>query len=274
MRHLVRVTLLLALATGTAIAQAPGEPASSLLGPFTSRSEAEEFLRTAEVVGDRGTPEGITRPRRLTLDNGRIQHDAIFKSIDQRKKGVTRLEKTTQIDFKDSWKFEVAAYELDKLLSLNMVPVTVERRYKGRRGSLQLWVTGMLDSERSAKKIKVPNPARWNWQMYKVNIFDKLIYNIDRNPTNLLVTPDWQLVMIDHSRSFKSMGKVDKIEGIAFFSRSLMMALEKIDKSLLEEKLGSWLTTQEIVTLAERHKSILDHYTAMYETRGRGITYP
>jgi len=247
----------------------------SLLHPFSSRAEIEEFLRTAKIVRESGTPEGITRPRRLTLDNGTIRCDAIFKQIDDRKAGVTRLKSSTEIDFKDSWKFEIAAYELDKLLSLNMVPVTIERRYKNSTGSLQYWIDGSIqESVRVKKKQRPPNPVRWNWQIYKVTVFDKLIYNIDRNPGNILVTPDWRAVMIDHSRAFKSVDRVEALDNLKFFSRSLMKALAALDEGAVREKCGEWITTAEIATLMKRRDEIVEYYRSRVAKEGNKITYP
>ncbi|MFH1574176.1 MAG: hypothetical protein ABIG68_09340, partial [Acidobacteriota bacterium] len=207
------------------------EPKDILTDPFISREEVEDFLRNAEIVKAKGTPIGITNPVRLTLDNGRIRHDAAFKSIDERKLGIYRLEKSTEYDFKDSWKFEVAAYELDKLLNLNMVPPTVERSYLGRKGSLQYWIEGcMSEKDRIDRKLKAPHPVYWNWQVYKVRIFDQLVYNIDRNLGNTLITPDWKCVMIDHSRTFKSVDHLKSPEDMTYFSRSFMAVLEKLDE--------------------------------------------
>lgn len=130
-------------------AQVPGSTRDSLLEPVSTRDQVEEFLRTARVVASRGTPRGITSPERLTLDDGKVRHDALFKRIDERKKGITRLGRSAEYEFKDSWKFEVAACEIDKLLGLNMVPVTVAREYMGTKGSLQYWVDNcMLEKER------------------------------------------------------------------------------------------------------------------------------
>jgi hypothetical protein len=270
----------LAISAGLAIvaplvAQDSPEPKDTVLGPFMSRQEAEEFLRTAEIVKLKGELDGVTNPLRLTLDNGRIEHDAIYKRIDDRKFGVSPLGGTSEFDFKDSWKFEVAAYELDKLLSLNMVPVTVERIYERRHGSLQLWVYDcMPESERVEKKMRPPNPVAWNQKVFKIRIFDRLIYNIDRHLSNLLITPDWRPVMIDHSRAFKSLPRIFSPERMQYFSLSLMDALAKLDKEVLEEKLGDYLTSPEIKQMLVRRDMIFELYEKRLEKEGKRITYP
>ena len=69
------------------------------------------------------------------------------------------------------------------------VPVTVERAYNGHRGSLQFWIDNcMTEGERIKKKLQPPSPIAWNQQMFKVRLFDNLVYSIDRNLGNLLIT--------------------------------------------------------------------------------------
>jgi hypothetical protein len=246
------------------------------LHPFDSREQLEEFLRTAAIVEEKSPPRGSTLPRRLTLKKDSLQCDAAFKAIDERKFGLTRLEESTEFDFKDSWKFEVAAYEIDRLLSLGMVPVTVQRVHEGRRGSLQFWVEGCMDeAERKRRKIQVPNPVLWNWQIHKVRIFDQLIHNIDRNLGNLLITPEWKLIAIDHSRSFKSVNTLRAPEALQSFSRSLMKALGALDETALTEKCGEYLSSVEIENTLARRDRILEIYEALARKKGRGaITYP
>jgi hypothetical protein len=277
MKRAFNATLLvvMVLLSLTVAAQNPPVPGNSLLQPFSSREEVEQFLRTAKIVKSRGTPRGITNPDRLTLDNGQVQHDAVFKRIDERKTGVTKLQWGVEFDFKDSWKFEVAAYEIDKLLNLNMVPVTVAREYRGDWGSLQYWIENcILEKDRLEKKLKPPNPVLWNWQIYKVRIFDQLIYNIDRNLGNILVTPDFRCVMIDHSRSFKNIADLQSPKEMQYFSRSLMEALSKLDEAALKAKCGTSLTDPEISMTLKRRDRIMEYYQRMVREKGDGILFP
>jgi hypothetical protein len=266
------ITLVVALTAG---AQVQLKKIDRLLDPFTSREEIEHFLRTAEIVKIVSRPEGRTNPLRLRLRDSDREQDVIYKYIDVRKPGVYNLGKSTEYDFKDSWKFEVAAYELDKLLNLNMVPVTVERAYQGRTGSFQFWVYDCIsEEERRIEKREPPSVVLWNWQLYKVWIFDKLIYNIDRNLGNLLVTPEWRCIMIDHSRSFKSSGKVEAIEKVYYFSKSMMEAIANLEEAQVRERCGRWLTDSEITTMMERRHELIEYYHEELSENGRSIQYP
>jgi hypothetical protein len=199
----------------------------------------------------------------------------VFKSIDERKPGITKLSTSSEFDFKDSWKFEVAAYELDKLLSLDMVPVTVERLYGRRRGSLQFWVVNcMTEADRLKKKMSPPNKEAWNRQMYTVRIFDNLIFNFDRNLRNLLVSQDWRCFMVDHSRSFKSVGFLKSQADLTHYSASLLERLRVLNSDTLNKACGKYLNGMEISTLLMRRDRILKHFEQLQAKMGASISYP
>ncbi len=62
----------------------------------------------------------------------------------------------------------------------------------------------MMDEEqRRAKNVKPPDENAWNEENNVMNVFDQLIYNMDRNQTNMLIDQDWHLWMIDHGRAFR-----------------------------------------------------------------------
>jgi hypothetical protein len=269
------VLCLAALLALPAVCEAQGKAGISSYAPFGSKEDAETFLRTAKIVKARNLGTGVTLPQRLTLDDGKLRHDGIFKSIDERKTGVTKLTTSNEFDFKDSWKFEVAAYQLDRLLDLDMVPVTVERTYARRTGSLQFWVENcMTESDRQHKNMKPPDPEAWNQQMYKVRIFDNLIYNIDRNLRNLLITQEWKCFMVDHSRAFKSVGFLKSPADLTHFSRSLLERLKTLNDEAVKKECGRYLNGLEISTLLMRRDRILRHFEQLQAKSGSSISYP
>lgn len=242
---------------------------------FTTVQEIEEALRTAKIVKVKELGTGITNPQKFTLDNGKFQFAAVFKTIDERKRGLTKLATSVEMDFKDSWMFEVAAYELDKLLGLNMVPVTVERSYNGKKGSLQLWIENvMTERVRKEKNLSATDTVGWNRQIYKVRVFDNLIYNIDRNLGNLLIDANWKIYMIDHSRCFKNMDLLEHPKDLKLFSRSLMDGLRKLVEKKIQECCGKYLTKQEIKMMLKRRDQILALCDRLHTEKGDSIFYP
>jgi hypothetical protein len=250
---------------------APAKP--PCLGKFATYEEAEEFLKTAKIIKSKGVPVGVTLPQKMTLEKDGRQEFAVFKMIDERKQGITQLAAGPQVDFKDSWKFELAAYELNRMLNMNMIPPVVERTYGTQKGSLQLWIDGcMTELERTNKKIQPPGPMGWRQHIFKVRVFDNLIYNIDRNLGNLLITPDWQLIMIDHTRCFKSLGELKTPKDLTFFSKSLMESLKGLNEKDVEARCGKHITIMEIRSMLERRDKILALYEKIAETPG--AVYP
>jgi hypothetical protein len=188
-------------------------------------SEIEQYLKTAKVVKITDVPVGVTKPRRGFFEPGGLAGSIVFKALmPSRKSG-----------FWESYRSEIAAYELDKLLALGMVPPTVERKLDGALGSAQFWVEHCtLLRERDTSK--APDMVAWNRQVYRQRVWDNLVGNIDRNQGNLLVDQAWNLILIDHSRAFTStmqmpfpMRKIDR----EFYGR-----LKALDEVTLKQHLG------------------------------------
>src|SRR5262245_9459956 len=137
-------------------------------------SEIEAFLKTAKVEKVSELPIGVTRPRRAYIVPGGLAASFAWKPL---KPGV-------QSGYFESYKSEVAAYELDKLLGLNMVPVVVEREVQNESGAAVLWLEGVRSWE---TVLPLPKPASWNRELARMKMFDNLISNGDRNKGNLLV---------------------------------------------------------------------------------------
>ena len=163
------------------------------------------------------------------------------------------------MDFADSYKHEIAAYELDKLIGLDLVPPTVERTFGGRKGSLQLWVEGaMTEAERKKKKITPPDPQAWNEQMYKVRLLHQLTDNTDfRNINNVLSDPSFRVYAVDCSRGFTIYEDLRAPKELVRFSRSVLEAVKALDRPTLQAKLGPWLGGPQIDGLLKRRDKIV-----------------
>jgi len=243
-----------------ATAPAPAARAEEPFGLPLKGEAAETFLRTAEVIRKKGIGTGITHPEQYTLSDGTRNCRAVWKTIDEFKRGVTSLEGGGVIlDFADSYKHEIAAYELDKLLGMDLVPATVERTFGGRKGSLQLWVEGaMTEAERKRKKIAPPDPRAWNEQMYKVRLLHQLTDNTDyRNINNVLSDPSFRVYAVDCSRGFTIYADLRAQKELVRFPRSVLQALKALDRPTLEAKIGRWLGGPQIEGLLKRRDKIV-----------------
>jgi hypothetical protein len=270
MRNVVRVIFLVAVSLLSENALVAQQTAEVFQGEVV-----EQFLLKARMTALRGIPQGVTKPRRATLELDGVAHFAVFKTIDESKPYEPR-EHGVEVDFQDSWHTEVAAYEVDKIIGLEMVPATVERELDGRRGSLQFWVESIMpEAERVAKKINVPDVEAWNQAMFRVRLFDNLIYNVDRNLTNILVTKDFQLRLIDHSRSFRPFDTLKQASDLTRFSRSLLEGIQRLEEKDLTARVGRHLTIYQIRGMLKRRDAILALARGMVAQRGESVVlYP
>jgi len=233
-------------------------------------SAIEEFLSHAKITGLKDINQGVTLPEKATLVLDGVTQYAVFKTIDEYAK-VKQLDRGVELEFQDSWKTEVAAYELDKLLGLGMVPATVERTYNGKKGSLQFLVTStMSEAERFKKKLQPPTKFEWDEQIARIRMFDNLIYNTDRHMNNLLITEDWKIRLIDHSRTFRPFEQLKDPKQLTRFSRSLLEKMEALDESILKERVGNYLTPYQIQGLLKRRDAMVALSKKLVAEKGAG----
>jgi len=252
-----RALAVVALVVSACATRAPAQEAYGL--PLRGEA-AETYLRAAEVVRKKAIGTGITYPEQYTLTDGTRTCRAVWKTIDEFKRGVTNLQGGGVIvDFADSWKHEIAAYELDKLIGLDLVPPTVERTFEGRKGSLQLWVEGaMTEAERKKRKIAPPDPRPWNEQMYKVRLLHQLTDNTDfRNINNVLSDPSFRIYAVDCSRGFTIYEDLRAEKELVRFPRSVLEALKALDRPTLQARLGHWLGGPQIDGMLKRRDKIV-----------------
>ncbi len=264
------IFLLLAVQVGDPPSPAP-EPSPH--GLLLVGEEAEAFLRSAEVVDREDIPVGITKPKKITLTDGSRTLRGVFKTIDEfaMKKELGRRDRPER-DFRDSYKHEIAAYELDKLLGLGMVPPTVERRIGRDKGSLQLWVEkAMTEFDRQERALAPPDLTAWNRQIHNVRLFHQLTYNTDyNNITNLLVDPDFKVYIIDASRCFRLRHDLRKEEALVRFDRGVMDRLRALTFDQVRERTGRWLSAEQTRALLARRDVIVARADRLVAERGEG----
>jgi hypothetical protein len=220
--------------------------------------ELENFLLKAEIVSTKTLSVGITAPKKATLVLDGQTRYGVFKTVDEFKSLMKFDDGRVDPNFQDSWKSEIAAYEIDKIIGLGMVPATVERTYKGEKGSLQFWVDSIMsEAEHKATKAVAPDTTLFNEHMYKTRLFDNMVYNTDRNLQNLLITKDWELILIDHSRAFRPQTMLKSPKDLEKFSRALLEGIGKLTQENLTERAGKYLPKPQIQGLLKRRDQIL-----------------
>ncbi len=238
--------------------------------PQLTEEQQREFLLNAKVIGSRRINQGITNPYRLTLSDGKMTHDAHFQSVNERR-SYKQLERGGEINFVDSYLYNIAAYELAKLLGLqDMVPVTVERKYRGTTGSFAWWLpVQMSEGERNERKIHPPDLEAWNNSMYRLRVFAELIYDTDRsNPGNVLIGKNWELYMVDFTRAFRLYHNLRHPENLVRCSRELLEKLRTLDAEELNARVGKYLTDMEIEGIMKRRDKIVEYFDKLIAEKG------
>lgn len=243
--------------------------AQAAAAPQTAQ-EIEAFMRAAKVVRSKELSTGITRPLRLTLTDGTTTHDAVFQAIDEKKTVFVPQHGPTEINFVDTWRYNVAAYRLSTAIGLDwMMPVTIEYQYRGRQGALAWFMESLTDERRRLKeKVRPPDVQAWNQDMYRMRVFSALVRDTDRNLGNVLVSPGWRVIMVDFTRAFRLHPVIDTRE-INQCERQLLARLEALTSGSLKEAVGDYLTGPEAEAVMKRRDLIVAHVRALIAQRGQ-----
>jgi len=238
--------------------------------PNLTKEQMKQFLLTAKVVNGKHTSKGITSPWRLTLSDGALTHDGAFQTIDEHKTMTQMASGVTELNFVDSYKYNIGAYILAEMLGFDdMMPVTVERKWQGNSGALAWWLPVKMDeAERVKRKIDPPDPDAWNKQMYKVRVFDELVYDTDPNLTNVLIGEDWKIWRIDFTRAFRLHKNLQDPKNLVRCDRQLFENLKKLDGAELEQKTKHYLTKSEVQAVVARRDKIVAYFQQLIAQKG------
>lgn len=236
--------------------------------PMT-RTEKEEFLSKANIVDEGDTSTG-SKFWRVTLDDGKRKHDAAIETS------------TSRDASQRNYRFNVAAYELDKALDLNFVAPSVERTIKGQPAAFTWWVDDVLMNEQSRRgqKIEPPDPDRWNKQIQVVRVFDELIANAYRNVSpafylatmwdNLLITKEWRIWLVDHTRAFGTSRQLENPDSLVQCDRAMLSKLRVLNSEVMKQKLGKYLVSEQLDALEARRELLVKHFAEQIALKGEG----
>jgi hypothetical protein len=266
----------LLLGAMAAAAAPPAARAQFLPDEIAARPAREEYLRTAEIVRFEELKEGVTKPFKLYLKKGEVEGQAAWKNPS----GV-------QLGYLEGWQYEIAAYRLDKLLGLNMIPPAVEREFQGKPGALVLWA----DNKYSLLKVvedKIPVPLdakeRIDKMKWLTRAWDSLIANEDRTQQNVLYTEDWRTIIFDHSRAFRSGAEFTRRlmfgrKGIKISDQGTPFLFQRLPrwfvdgiKALTFQRIrgavGETLTDREIKAVLARRELLLEEIKQTIKEKG------
>ena len=236
-----------------------------------TKEQIKQFLLSAKVVNSRDAKKGITHTQRLTLSDGTVTHDASFQTVDEHK-AMKQIGIGSEMNFVDSYKYNIAAYALAELLGMDdMLPVYVERKWGGHTGSLSWWLPVKMDEvERHQQKLTAPDADAWNNQMYKIRVFDQQVSDTDANLTNVLIGENWQIWRIDFTRAFRLNKELKDPKDLVRCDRQLLEKLKALDVNAVTEKTNHYLTKDEVKAVMARRDKIVAQFQKLIAEKGEG----
>jgi hypothetical protein len=261
------------VASLSAQAQTPTAATARSLTPSGSRvwlgryAEYEDFLRSAEIERVASLKVGVT---------GHTKH-VFFKPGGLAPEGAMRDQRPGRYEgYFESYKSEAAAYKLDRLLEMDMIPPTVERTYNNQSVTMQLFVKNVrMLKDVNAQKVHDPDGKRWNRQVHRVYLFDDLVADIDENQTNVMFDSEWSFIKIDCSRCFtdmrtqpfeigKRLNQIDR----PFFER-----VKALDKAKVEQEIGDLVEVGAVDALMGRRDDIVTAFEKLAQQRGDAAVF-
>ena len=236
--------------------------------PKLTDEQIEKFLQNGKIVSLKAINAGITNTHRAKLIEGEFEHDAHVQCINE-SKATFQGTQGSEINFRDTWEFNVAGYRLGRILGLDdMIPMSVERKVNGNSCAVTWWLdNSMMETDRIKKKFSAPDGDKWNLEMYVVRVFDQLIYNTDRNLTNLMIDPEWRIWMIDHTRAFRLYTSLKEKKNLVRCDRKLLEHLRALDVEKLKT-LKPYVNDGEIKGLLARSKLIVKFFDDEVKQKG------
>jgi hypothetical protein len=265
-----RVSCALILAAAWLLVDAPVQLTArqaAAVAPAANRSakiwegrnaEFEAFIREAPIDRFEEVPIGVTHPKRAYFKPGGLVASVAWKV----------LPPGRPAGYWESYKSEIAAYEMDKLLQMGMVPPAVEKTWKQEKAAAILWVSPVHPWKEMQDR---PKPAKWVAQVARMKMFDNLICNKDRNAGNLIVDDDWNLYLIDHSRAFiDDKGLAVALEHV---DRGLWTRVLALDEAALTAAIGPWIDRNSLRAILARREKMKASIDALVKAKGEAAVF-
>ena len=268
-RSLVILTMLMSAAAVRPSAAQDGPAAR----PQFTLEEMEGLLLKGRIADRKGSSKGVTDAYRVTLTDGQRTHDAQVQNVDIFRTTFDVDPKHTEFNFRDTYRYNIAAYRLARLIGLDNVPMSVPRLVDARQAAITWWIDDVAMDEGARLKLSPrdrlgPNPSRTAAYIHIMRVFDELIQNRDRNAGNLLWTKDWTMWMIDHTRAFRTDSELRSPRLLERCERALFAGLRALTREAIAAVIGENLLQPEVDALLARRDRIVKLFEDKIEKVG------
>ena len=241
--------------------------------PAFTEEQKVIFLQHAKVIESKQEKKGKSNASHLTLSDGTVTYDASFQPIDEKRAQGPGPNGGTEINFRDYWGHDIAGYRVAKLLGMgDMVPVYTERKWNGTTGAISWRVSNVQFDEADRYTHKIPVPAEfvdgWNKQMYKVRVLDELLYDVDANLTNVLITKDWKIWRIDFTRAFRLQHELKDPKDLVQCDRQVLAGLRQLTYEQVLETTKPYLSKDQVKALLARRDKIVTYFDKLVAQKG------
>jgi len=220
--------------------------------------QIEKDLVDGKVLKMEEVPVGVTKPQRATLENGeRFAWKPLTPGFNK--------------GYMESYKSEIAAYKLDRMLGLHMVPPIAERNIQGKFGAAVYWIENTRGWS-VTRPPQGPEPL-WSIQLTRMKMFDLLIGNIDRNQGNLIYDSDWHLFLIDHSRAFIDKKDLKGLAELGRVDRKLWEKMQALTMADLDSGLDKWVDEKGKKAMLIRRDLMAKNIQELIKKRGEASVF-
>ena len=223
-----------------------------------SDHQLEGFLEKARITSQESLVKEGLQLQILELEQKDMKLRALFGDADESAAAAATDGRQARRRFQN----QVAAYRLDRLFGLHMVPVTVLRRVDGKRGGVQIWIQSALDATEIREYGAERQFGDLGPEIARARAFSGLIGMEKRLQFGKLILPTIppRVMLSDNGVSFADDPDVQDFleEGCGPVGEAFLHSLGTLEKGKMKKELGDLLTDAQIEAVLQRRDGLLE----------------